>query len=96
MPVLRKTVRNVMESEDASTRAHRREAVRVSPVRGDVQAESSFAEAFVLGASEHHQLAGVGRPLQVLLLHAVLRHAPGARATLVRPPQQLAAEQESP
>lgn len=83
-----------MEPEDTSARAHRRETVRVSPVRGHVQAEGASAEAFVLGASQCHQYAGGGRPLQLLLLLDVVRDVAGAGAASVRAPQQSVAEQE--
>lgn len=72
MPVLRKAVRNVVESEDASAGAHGREALRLPPLRRYVQAESALAETFVFSSSQHHQLARVGRALQMLLLHFVL------------------------
>lgn len=61
-------------------------------MRGDVQTEGPSAEASLFGASEHHQRAGSGRPLHLLLLYVVLRDATGTGATFVRASQQSAAE----
>lgn len=52
--LLRQAVRHELEPENTPARAHGREAVRVPPVRGHVQAEGAPAQAPVLGAQERH------------------------------------------
>jgi len=98
--VLRQAVRHELEPENASPRAHGREAVRVPPVRGHVQAEGAPAQALVLGAQERHiarhqrRRPGDGRRVQLLLLSDDVRHAPAAGPPLFRAAQQPAAHQE--
>jgi len=98
--VLRQAVRHELEPENPSTRAHGREAVRVSPVRGHVQAEGAPAQTPVLGAQERHiarhqrRRPGDGGRVQLLLLSDDVRHAPAAGPPLFRAAQQPAAHQE--
>lgn len=61
-----------MEFEDTFKSAHRRETVCVPFVRGHVQAESPFVEAFVFGASQCDKYARIRRPVQLLFLFDVV------------------------
>lgn len=98
--VLWQAVRHELEPENSPSRAHRREAVRVPPVRGHVQAEGSSAQAPVLGAQERniarHQRRrpGDGGRVQLLLLSDDVRHAPATGPSLFRAAQQPVAHQE--
>jgi len=98
--LLRQTVRYELEPENAFARAHGREAVRVPPLRGHVQAESPSAQAPLLGAQERHiarhqrRRPGDGGRVQLLLLSDDVRHAPAAGPPLFRAAQQPAAHQE--
>jgi len=98
--VLRQAVRHELEPENAPPRAHGREAVRVPPVRGHVQAESTPAQTPVLGAQERHiarhqrRRPGSRGRVQLLLLSDDVRHAPAAGPPLFRAAQQPVAHQE--
>lgn len=77
-----------MEPEDAPEGAHGGEAVRVSTVRGDVQAEGSPLEALVFRAQERYlvERRQLGT-IQLLLLPALVRVLAGADQALVRTTQ---------
>lgn len=85
-----------MEPQDAPACPHRRETIRVPAVRGDVQAEGTPAETLMLGASQRHlcKQRWQRRPLQLLLLPALLRIPARADTPSVGPAQQPAAQQE--
>jgi len=64
MRILWQTVWHVLEPQDPSARPYWREAVRLPPLRGHVQAEGPPVEAPVLGAPErhyHHERGGPDR-----------------------------------
>lgn len=98
MRILRQTVRHVVESEDPPASAHWRKAVRLPPVRCDVQTEGPSPQASLLRPPKRHLRCRQRRgqwTFQLLLLQSDVRIIARVDTAFVRTAQQSLAQQES-